>query len=501
VDRLACVDLPALPLQLLIGRHADWAAQPTAVVDRDKPLGLIEWVNEHARAHGVLPGMRYAAALALCPPLRAGEVAAADVAACVKTLADVLRRFTPEVEPADGEPGVFWLDAGGLDRLFPSRAAWGARIRRALAQAGFASVVVIGFSRFGTYAIARAKPTRGVTELANADDEARAAARVPLARVALDPDARDRLAQLGVHTVGEFLALPAGGVLSRFGHAAHRLHELASGARWAPLKPRAPDEVFTAHVDLDDPDADAASLAFTVKQLLDPLLERLTARGEAANAVAITLTLADRSIFSEEIRPAEPTRDGTVLLALLRLRLESLKLAAGALRVAVTARGTRPRRDQLSLLDQKPRRDPDAARRALARVRASFGDDAVVRARLRDGHLPEARFAWEPLDAADASAFAPARPRDVPRIPLIRRIAARPIALPPRPAREPDGWLVRGLSHGPVARTIGPYRIAGGWWRTEIDREYYFTELRSGATLWVYYDRKRRRWFLHGQVS
>ena len=49
------------------------------------------------------------------------------------------------------------------------------------------------------------------------------------------------------------------------------------------------------------------------------------------------------------------------------------------------------------MFTEKPTRDLDAANRALARLRAEFGDEAVVYAKLTDGHLPEARFTWEPL--------------------------------------------------------------------------------------------------------
>ncbi len=77
--RLACVDLPAFPLQLLLRRHPEWASQPAAVVAEDKPQGLILWVNEKARQHGVLPGLRYAAALSLATELRAGAVASTEI--------------------------------------------------------------------------------------------------------------------------------------------------------------------------------------------------------------------------------------------------------------------------------------------------------------------------------------------------------------------------------------------------------------------------------------
>jgi protein ImuB len=34
-----------------------------------------------------------------------------------------------------------------------------------------------------------------------------------------------------------------------------------------------------------------------------------------------------------------------------------------------------------------------------------------------------------------------------------------------------------------------------------VHREYHFVESRDGALLWIYYDRHRRRWFLHGMVE
>jgi protein ImuB len=146
----------------------------------------------------------------------------------------------------------------------------------------------------------------------------------------------------------------------------------------------------------------------------------------------------------------------------------------------------------------KPRRDLRAANEALARVRAELGDDSVVRAVLREGHLPEASFGWERL-----SQVAMASPRPVRVRPLVRRLFARPQLLPPqaRQVRD-DGWLLSGLQHGAVVRILGPYVVSGGWWQQhELHREYHFAELRRGDCLWVYYDRNRRRWFCQGSVE
>ena len=130
MDRMACVELPAFPLQLLLQRHPDWAGRPVAVVDRDKPQGVILWVNEHARACRIRTGMRYGAGLSLARTLHAGEVPPAEVERGVAALAGRLRRFSPDVEPSRDEPGIFWLNASGLSHLYASPRRWADAVRR-----------------------------------------------------------------------------------------------------------------------------------------------------------------------------------------------------------------------------------------------------------------------------------------------------------------------------------------------------------------------------------
>ena len=78
MERLACVSLPAFPLQLLLRSHPDWAGYPAVVIDEDKPQGSVLWVNDTALRAGVFPGHHYAAALSLAAGLRAGEVSPAE---------------------------------------------------------------------------------------------------------------------------------------------------------------------------------------------------------------------------------------------------------------------------------------------------------------------------------------------------------------------------------------------------------------------------------------
>jgi protein ImuB len=160
MDRMACIDLPAFPLQLLLRRHGEWRDRPVAVVDSDRPQGKILWVNERARGNRILPGMRYAAGLSLAGDLHAAEMPADEVDRAISALGRRLRCFTPHVEPARDDPGVFWLDASGLERLYGSLPNWAGLIRSELRRSGLECNTTVGFSRFGTYALSKSK--RGV---------------------------------------------------------------------------------------------------------------------------------------------------------------------------------------------------------------------------------------------------------------------------------------------------------------------------------------------------
>ncbi|MGH9324402.1 MAG: DNA polymerase Y family protein, partial [Vicinamibacteria bacterium] len=156
--------------------------------------------------------------------------------------------------------------------------------------------------------------------------------------------------------------------------------------------------------------------------------------------------------------------------------------------------------EQLSLIVEKPKRDPRSCNRAFARLRAELGDGAVVRAEIRDGHLPASKFEWSPLTSLPEKKAKRIAPQLTGRS-LVRRIYEKPMVLPPRARHEPDGWLLRGLEFGPVRDFLGPYILSGGWWRRTVEREYYFIKMQGGDVFWVFYDRQRRRWFLEGRVE
>jgi protein ImuB len=218
--------------------------------------------------------------------------------------------------------------------------------------------------------------------------------------------------------------------------------------------------------------------------LLDAVLAGLRQRAQAVAELSLSLTLDDRTSRLERVRPASPTVDAAQLLALVRLRLDALRLPAGIITLRLTAAPCSAAAHQRQLLAEI-RRDADAANQALARVRAECGDDCVVRASVRDAHLPAARFGWERLDRVTTEA----RAQVVAARPLVRRIYAQPIP------------LASGSAFKKTGAAFGPYILSGGWWGGGVRRDYYFAQTGEGNLQWLYHDHRQARVFLQGGVE
>lgn len=494
MDPLACVNLPALPLQLLLQGRPEWSEEPVVVVAEEKPLARILWANDPAKRCRVFPGLTYAHGLSRVSRLRAGVVETHTIDEALRDLTRRLRSYTPHVEPG-GDPGLFWLDASGVSPLYPSLEAWVQALYDDLHRARFNATIVVGFTRFGTSALARSRS--GIHIIPSPETESVLARRVQLTALGPAPPLLETLSKLGIVTLGEFIQLPAHGLYERFGKEAYALHQRATNATWDPLVPEPERLPVSAQRDLDDPESDITRLVFVIKEALDRMLLELAQQKQAVMALSLDLHLDDRSVTHITIEPAAPTLESLQLLDLIRLRLDAVMLAAPIVAVNLVARSVPATETQLHLFVEKPKRDLDAGHRALARLRAEFGPDSVVRVVLAERHLPEAQFCFEPtLHLAFPT---PTSSRESPRS-LVRRVLAQPERLSHAP-HDMMAWRMDGRDIDPLEALDGPYSISGAWWHREVTREYYFAHIQSGALLWVYFDPRNSAWFLHGLVE
>jgi len=454
MERIACVVLPALPMQLLLQEQPRWRDQPTVVVRDDRPQAPVLWANAIARHARVLPGMTFAAARSLVAELRAATVSAERIDDANGRLFVALAGYSPRVEPIAGEPGAFWLDPNGIVPLYGSLTSWAGTLATDLQARGFVSTIAVGFHRFRTHAIARSRS--GVLVLPDARSEARMAGCVSLLQLGITPELRDQLLVLGIQTLGDLLRLPAAELRARFGEEAARLHAAASDA-WVAIDARPLVDPVVDELQLEPPDDDHTRLLFGLRGILHENLARLHARGQALAALHLRLELDHAPVQDVRVAPAQPTLDEALVVDLVRLRLESLRLPAAIATAHVELEGVRVSAAQLALFQTQARRDLHAGGRALARLRAAFGEAAVTRPVLRPAHLPEARFGWEPVQSLRYPG--PVGTGDEPP-PLQRRLLPRAVPLPPRPRHEPEAWLRRKRA---IVQMHGPYRTSGGW--------------------------------------
>lgn len=533
---LAVVRLPELPLQILLRDRPEFVGRPAAVVAGEGPEAILTHISRPARRAGLRVGMTQGVARDRVPGLHTGVIADEKVQEIEANLAKGLSIVSPKVEPCTHFPATFFLDPTGMGRLFGGSSPWAASVNAYLRGRGLFGSVVVGFHRYRAYAVAGLR--LGARVLETQEEELQECLGVSLHQAGLGAEACDDLAMLDVRTLGDLLALPGSELGGRFGVEVVGFRALFApeGEMQLPLQPLGFEEPTEAQFEVHPPDRDASRLTFGIKGALHPLVEKLQLRGEAVRRVHIRFELdapgrdptSTRELQPEDrevnltLEPAAATRDTAALIELLQLQMDKLQLAWPVESVQLRIESVRGHATPTALPGHRPARDPEAAQRALARIRAAHGPRSVVRAKIRDAHLPEGRFKWEPTlelqapknvelgsNVAHEGATQPGHRlmRRLGKPTPLRSVRPRGGLIPSRSTstRDPHAAGVDTIPVGPggerVRQMYGPYRISGGWWRRETIRDYYYAETSQGALLWVFWDRSRSGWFLHGRVD
>ena len=421
-----CINAPGLPLQVLLNDNPAWQGSPVAVTRDERPQSPILALNRAARGKGLAVGMKYASALSLVPGLRARAVAQDRIIAARERIVRVLSGFTPDIEPCAFDTDAFWVSVDGLRSLFASESRWIEIVRGALAAEGFRVNIVVGFTRFGTYAIARSR-LRSLVFTSPGEENA-LMSRSSIDTLPLPPRTKSTLRKLEIRTVQQFVALPPGETVRRFGKEAGLLRTAIVSDDPMPIQPVALSEPVPCRRRLDAPLTDLALIMQHVDELLAIEVRDAEAQKSVISVLTLVLRTEEGEVTTDVIRPASPTLKTPLLRRLVQLRLSARQLSSGVADIEIQSERTRPSQRQEELFVAKGR-DLQAGGRAFAAIRARFGNESVTCARIRDSHLPERSFTWVPL----ARPVLPAHPEaGSPEHPTaVRRISFRPERIPP----------------------------------------------------------------------
>jgi nucleotidyltransferase/DNA polymerase involved in DNA repair len=253
---------------------------------------------------GVRAGMTIAEAKARCAELETRPWDDHAIADAILAATTALLAASPQVTPATGTPGMWWVGATGFDALggeeqlahtlLTIAREWHPDARVAIADSCVAA-------RAATWApVARASGVEAT--IIPPGGCAHYLTPAPLGLVPMPDELRDALRMLGLTTVGALAALNAGDVEQRWGAEGLVAWRLARGD-----DPRRPglvrvEAARSASVELPGAVESAEPILFVLRAQLQRLVQQCVHDGRAAAAVAITLVLdAGRQYPIEEI--------------------------------------------------------------------------------------------------------------------------------------------------------------------------------------------------------
>ncbi|MDQ2865309.1 MAG: hypothetical protein M3R51_03720 [Candidatus Eremiobacteraeota bacterium] len=443
--------------------------------------GHIIALDARAYEDGSRAGQTIAQASAATSQARVVVYDPARGAALWQAMLDALDAVTPLIE--DVRDGIAFLEMRGIPGDAP---AWMTQIQNVLARFAMPLCLGGGINRFCSYA---ATWIADGTVLAQGE-EAQRLHPLALDVLELDPNARERLALLGITTLGELASLPHGPFVRRFGRDAARWHEWARGIDRTPFVPRGHSIAIEASIFGEGQADDEAQVFFALRMLLTRICSDLERCGKRTSALELQIELDDGDRSPVEILLAAPTADERAMLDVLRAKLEGRQFTAPIVGLRLRAMRLEEAGEELALFTSDDI-DPQHVAVALARLEAVLGEPAL-RARLRDAHPLEERFSYERFTVPQRDAFE-ASPAVLPAlVPQLRLLEVREVdvrVLHGEPAFVGTPFLA-------VLECAGPWRIEEGWFGAGIARDEYDVLLEDGELYRIY--RQGTRWYVRG---
>jgi protein ImuB len=501
--------LPALPLQL--AARAAPVPGALAVVDGPAQRPVVACCNDAARAAGIHPGLKLAAAQALAPQLAAVQRRPEREADALHALACWAYQFSAQIVVRDDRGGSgLLLETGASERLFAGRRPLHRHLARGLRELGYRSAFGYAVTPRAAWLVACAR-AQGLpaVDAWTVEDLHAALAPLPPALLDWDDGTRSALHALGLATLHDLLRLPRAAFAHRFGAA--RLDDLdrAFGRVPDPQPPFVPPARFSCTIDLPADLADAQQLTFPAHRLLRQLEGFLRGRDAGAAELAFSAHHSARRAVPLpptriDLRLAAPERQAARLARLFEERLARIRLPAPAVALALAVERLLPYAPaSASLLPPAPGRHGSDWLQLAETLHARFGSERVFQLQALDDHRPE--HAWRVLPLA----------LDAGQSPVAAAAARRPLLL----VEHPVPLACRGGGPaaaepapdygGPLRLLAGPERIEAGWWDraspafgqpgAAVQRDYFVARNPRGQTLWIYRELQApRHWFLHG---
>ncbi len=384
------LDMDAFYVSVELLRRPELAGRPV-VVGGDGPRGVVAAASYEARSYGVRSAMPSTRARRLCPEAVFLPGDHSLYAEYSSRIHEILGRVTPLVEPIALDEA--FLDVSHARRLHGSGRRIALELRRVIGEeTGLTCSVGVATKKLiAKLASEAAKPRvgrrgplpgRGVVVVTPGRELRFLHGHRVRDLWGVGPRTHEKLAELGVTTVGDLARIPEGRLVELLGraHGAH-LAALARGEDPRPVEPRrraksvGHEETFRVDV------FEADRLHSELVRMADAVAARLRRAGLAGTTVQIKVRYGDFTTISRARTVSEPIDTGPGLVAAAGPLLDRVERHRGVRLLGLSVSGfDREVQGTLGL------EDPESAERrrvwretaeALDRIRARFGTGAI----------------------------------------------------------------------------------------------------------------------------
>ena len=382
----------------------DWpvlAARSAAALEVDAPLallqgGLVFAASAAARHQGVRRGLTVREAQFRCPDLVVQPYDPVLDRRAFDPVLDGIEAVTPGV--AVLRPGTCAIRARGPVRYYGSETAAVQALLTHLEGVGFPDARAgIADGPFTAEQAARHGASAERIQTITPGGSAGFLAPLPVSTVA-DTVLGTLLARLGVHTLGQFAALPAQDVHRRFGAAAAQAHARAAGREREEIVPRTPSPVFEQGREFEPALDRIDQLAFALRGTAERFVRILREHTLVCTVVTILVGTDDGLLTERTWRHPRWFTD-TDLIDRVRWQLQgegraSSGLSAGVVRVVFSPdRLDAVANHEAGLWGTGP---DERIHHALTRVQGLVGHQGVVTASVGGGRMLADRQRWVP---------------------------------------------------------------------------------------------------------
>lgn len=477
--RLLVLWVPDWPVLAHARAHRVVDDAALALVDRGKVFAC----SASARAEGVVRGQRIREAQARCPRLQVLRYDPALDARAFEPVLAGLEQALPGWHPL--RPGTVAVRARGPARYYGGEQSAALTVLGTVAELGVPEARV-GIAE-GLFAAERAAKSASRVTIIPAGETAAFLAPLPVSLLE-EPELVGLLPRLGIRTLGQFAALDAHDVVTRFGPLGARLHALAGGRDPRPATPRIPPRDVDAQIDFEPALDRVDQVAFGVRAASDDFVSALLAQRLVCTALRVEL-IGERGEASERVWLHPRSFSAAEVVDRVRWQLNgALDSSAGQLSSAVARVRLSP--EAVDPVGAHERglwgTGPDEnVHSGLSRLQGMVGHRGVLTATPSGGRSPAERqtlVPWgdRPLVARDPKKPwpgalpppAPATVYEVPRQIAVQDARGRPVAVDERGelSASPAIMLSQTGARRSLTAWAGPWPLEERWWDAAATR-------------------------------